>query len=230
MRLSVLLACIVPAALAPVAAADIVLSDTEFATANWGVESVNIGGGGTTTVSQVLNTGNPGALRRVDMTPGPATGDAIYTLHRYGTTMATRYDPTTQGAIQSLDFSIDFREAPAADASTEQKVFFGAKQGTIVFAGPGIQEFLNSSFLPVSFSGLTASDFSAVGASGSFDLSAAGAPIRFGFITYVANSTGAFASRSDYDNFSVTIHQAPAPSSMLIAGLAGTLALRRRRK
>lgn len=224
-----LLALIGIAALTPIAAADIIFSDTEFPTTGWGVESVLIGGGGAPIVSQVLAGGNPGAFRRVDMTPGPTTGDAIYTLHRYGVTTATRYDPATLGAILSLDFYIDFRDVIAAGAATDQKVFFAAKQGVVVFAGPGIQQSQSANFSPLSASNLTSADFAAVGGPGTLDLSAAGAPIRFGFITYVVNTTGAFSSRSEYDNFYVTIHQAPAPGSLALTVLACVLGARRRR-
>jgi len=230
MRPSLVLTSLAVAALTPVATADILFSDTEFPTAGWGVESVLIGGGGSATNSQVLSGGNPGAFRRVDMTPGPTVGDAIYTLHRYGVTTATRYDPSTQGAILSLDFSIDVRDVVAAGAATNQKVFFGAKQGTVVFAGPGVQQSQTAHFVPLSFTNITAASFTAVGTTGSIDLSAAGAPIRFGFITYVANTSGSFLGRSEYDNFSVTIHQAPAPGSLALAGVAGVLVSRRRRR
>lgn len=230
MRPSLVLTSLAVAALTPVATADILFSDTEFPTAGWGVESVLIGGGGSVTNSQVLSGGNPGAFRRVDMTPGPTVGDAIYTLHRYGVTTATRYDPATQGAILTLDFHIDFRNVPPSSPFNDQTVFFGAKQGTAVFRGPGFRPDPSPAFASLSFSDMTAGDFISVGSSATFDLSATGAPIRFGFITYVVNTTGPNPSRSEYDNFSVTIHQAPAPGSLALAGLAGLVVSRRRRR
>src|ERR1043165_6897288 len=204
------------AALAQSASADIVFSDTEFATGNWGTDLVNIGGAGSMVASQVSG-GNPGFCRRVDQTPGPNSGDAIYALHRFGTTMATRYDPATQGAIVSLSFLIDYVEEVGAGATTHQILYVAAKQGQTVFIGPGIDTHgALVNFQTLTANALTATNFTAVGGSGTLDLSSAGQPIRFGFATAVTNSTGAFPSRCEYDNWSVHIVQAPAPGAAVV--------------
>lgn len=227
MRIQTCLGLACAAALASTAAADVVFSDTEFQTTNWGIDQ--LGDIGSMTASQVTG-GNPGFCRRIDQTPAALAGSSFYVMHRYGTTMATRYDPVTQGAIASLSFTIDYREAPAAAGNTQQTVFVAAKQGQVVFIGPGINTHgAVGNFQTYSISNLTGASFSAVGTTGSLNLSSTGEPIRFGFATAVTNTSGVWPARVEYDNWSVHIVQVPAPGTAALLGACGLVSFRRRR-
>jgi hypothetical protein len=79
---------------------------------------------------------------------------------------------------------------------------------------------------------LTAADFTAVSGSGSINFSAAGAPIRFGFITSNSNGSGggSYFNEVAYDNFNVRIVQVPAPCWTGIACSAMMTAASRKRR
>ena len=229
-------ACAVAAAcVSGAAAADVVFSDTEFATAGaqgWAVESVLTGGASSVTVSQASN-GNPGLARRVEQTVAASSGSSITTLHRYGTTAATIYTPSTQGAIASLNFTIDHRSGfGATPAVARQFVHVAFKQGTVLYIGPGIDTGGGAlGFSTFSLSNLTAADFAAVGGAGSPNFSASGGNIRFGFITRSTYDPQLFAtSRVDYDNWSVRVVQVPSPAGGALAMMGLIAAGRKRRR
>lgn len=216
------------------AAADVVFSDTEFATSGaqgWAVESVLTGGTSSVTATQVSN-GNPGLARQVTQTIAASTGTSITTLHRFGTTTATIYTPSTQGGIGSLSFNIDHRSAFGATGNVAHQIVHVAfKQGTVVYMGPGVDTGGGAfGFTAFSLSNLTAADFTAVGGAGTPDFSAGGASIRFGFITKTTYDPQLLtSSRTDYDNWSVRIVQVPSPAGGMLA-VFGLIASGRRQR
>jgi hypothetical protein len=206
----------------------ITYSDGTFTPSNWGFETV---GSGVSTPAQIAAGGNPGSYRQIDHTVNQNTG-WYYSFSRYGTTNATRYEPAVQGAIASLDFSIDARVV-STQGGQLPGLALGAKQGTLVFMQSSFFNVGNPAWGGYGVSGLTAASFTCINGAGSLDLSAGGAPIRFGFVVLNASfSPITTGSVSEYDNFSVTAHAVPAPSALGVAagvGLAGA-GLRRRRR
>lgn len=220
------------AALVSAAGADVVFSDTEFANSNWALETVFTGPTGNTgsaTAAQSAATGNPGNARRVTLTTGGSFGDTVSAFSRYGTTQATRFDPTTQGAINAVSWTIDARFVTGTFAGAGQGLVLGLKQGTVIYGADYHVTGSSGSWATSSATGMTAASFSRLdGLTGTPDFSAAGLPIRFGFIASNSNGGGQYSTTVDYDNFSVTVTQVPAPGAALILGIAGA-ALRRRR-
>lgn len=214
-----------------VAQADVIYSDGTFTPSNWGLETFTANGaGGSVTTAQLASGGNPGQARSVTNTTGTGPGQTIYGLHRFGTTNSTRYEPITQGAIASVDFSIDFAFLSGIGGQGHG-LALGAKQGAVVFAAAATVTGSSTAWNTYSITGLTAADFTAVSGSGSINFSDAGAPIRFGFITSNSNGSGgtSYFNEIAYDNFFVRVVQVPAPSTMAFS-LGSILCLARRKR
>ncbi len=217
---------------ASVAIASVTYTDGTFTNSNWGFETFVAGsGGGSGSATQSAATGNPGSARRVTLTTGPQVGDGIYALSRFGTTVATRYEPATQGAITSLDFSIDARFVTGTFTGAGQAVYLGAKQGTTIFGvymgvtgSTGLWTTLaTTNFSPALFVHLS-------GPVTTFDTTASGAPIRFGFINANGNGGSPYTTTVDYDNFNLVVNNVPSPGILAGASVAGIMSVRRRRR
>jgi hypothetical protein len=214
-------------ALPAIAHADVTLSDGVFANSTWAFELI---GSGTSTVGQVLAGGNPGEFRRVDQTVVAGSG-VYYGFSRYGTSTATRYDAVTQGAVISLDFSIQarFTGGPMGAPVNNTRLAMGVRQGTLTFVQSTFFSLTNPNWIMYSASGLTPADFFCANGSGTLNFSAVGGPMRFGFVTIDESTGGPAGSITDYDNFSTIVHNVPAPGAAALFGLGMLLAARRRR-
>ncbi len=213
-----------------IARADVTLQDGTFTNSNWVLEVVQIGSQTGIATAGQSPTGNPGTARNVSHTLGNLPGDQITTLSRYGTTQATRYDPVTQGAIASVDWTIDARFVGGSTAGGGQAIMLGLKQGVIIYYADYDLTGFSGAWNTFSATGLTSTSFSRIdGAAGTPDFSSSGAPIRFGFITSNGTSFGTYSTSVDYDNFSVNIVQVPASGAIALAGVGLLGAARRRR-
>lgn len=218
-------------AMVSIAQADVVYSDGTFTPSNWGLETFTANGaGGSVTTAQLASGGNPGQARSVTNTTGTGPDQTIFGLHRYGTTNATRYEPVNQGAIASVDFSIDFAFRSGVGGQGHG-LALGAKQGTVIYAAAATVTGSSTGWNTYSVTGLTATDFTAVFGSGSINFSVGGAPIRFGFITSNSNGSGgtSYFNEIAYDNFLVRINQVPAPTWTGLTLMAATGLARRKR-
>ena len=210
---------------AGLAHADVTYTDGTFAPSSWGFEIV---GGGSSTPSQVASGGNPGSYRQINQSV-PANTGWFYGFSRYGTNTATRYDPVSQGAITSVDFSIDARTISTVGGQVPG-LAMGIKQGSLVYVQTAFANVGNSSWGFFGSFGLTPADFTCVNGSGTVDFSATGGPLRFGFVTINASfSAQPTGSVSEYDNYNVVVHNVPAPGALMLAGV-GLLAASRRRR
>jgi len=222
-----MLTTVAAALVTSVACADVTYSDGTFQNSTWGFETVTLGGAtSTANAAQSSGTGNPGFSRRVNHTT--QVGETIYALHRFGVNTATRYEPALQGAILTLDWSIDARWASGSFGGDGQAIMLGAKQGmTIFFADYDITGFTGA-WVTNTAVGLTAASFLPLTGSGSINFSAGGAPIRFGYIT--GNSTTGFVYNNtvDYDNFNLVVRSVPGVG--VLPALAGGLLFARRRR
>jgi len=225
----------------PASASSVVLSDGEFAAADWTTAVVSFGDGGTPTVDQVLTGGNPGSFRRIDLAiraaPSPTTFSALWLFNIYD---AAGYDPATQGAILSIDYGEDSiylggqndLGVPLGTSNGAHAVSIALVQNGILYTSTAY--LANSeSWTSRAFTGLGAGDFfRADGAAGSPDFSSTGAPMQLGFLDRVSGSVGGigFDTATGIDNWSVTIHSVPEPSTAILLGLslAGLFTLSRR--
>ena len=93
---------------APAAAQCHVFADSTFDDTDWDVTMyLLVHNGGTGFASQQTSGGNPGNYRRVThLVNGAAPGQQsqMYEFHRR---IGSTYDPQIEGAIQSIDFTVD---------------------------------------------------------------------------------------------------------------------------
>lgn len=229
--------CIAPAAFiglatvfaAQSANADVIFSDDTFANSSWAIENVLQGVGASATAAQ-SSGGNPGTARRVTLATGSAFGDSTSSFQRFGTSTATRYEPATQGAIVSIDWSIEARFVTGSFFGAGQGIAFALKQGTVIYFADYTTTGSSGAWIENSASGLTAANFSRLdGATGTPDFSTAGAPIRFGFLASNSNGGGAFTTTVDYDNWFVRVVVPSPTTGAAFAGFAVASLVRRRR-
>jgi len=213
---------------AGVANATVLFSDSQFETTTWVTETIS--NNGTFAVSQSIGTGNGGPARAIDITTGANLGDTVAIFSRYGNTTATRYEPIVSGAITSVDLQMDVKLFATSLAGEGPEIYLGLKQGNIIYRASTGFDVTPSVWTEILHFGYTASDFvRADGAAGTPDFSGSAAPVRFGFVSIQRNDGTAFTTSSQYDNFCVYVQNVPAPGAAALAGLAGLVALRRRR-
>ena len=214
--------------IASIASADVTYSDGTFQNSNWGFETVTIGGVTSFgSASQSAATGNPGSARRVNHST--AVGESFFTFNRFGTTVATRYEPGVQGAILSLDWSIDARWVSGSFGGQGQAIMLGAKQGQTVFYADYDITGSNGAWVTNNATGLTGASFLPLTGVGTLNFSAGGAPIRFGFITGNGATGTSYTNVADYDNFNLVVRTVPSVGVLPVMAAAGLMAGRRRR-
>lgn len=208
------------------AQADITFSDSVFNNADWSVNTVGLVTGGTSTGTQTAG-GNPGLGREVTNTLNLL--GTIYALHAYGATPATTYQPTISGAVGSVDFTIDARWLSGIGGQGHG-IALGAMQGSNLYHA--VYDITGSTGLWGTFAtfGMTAADFTELSGGPPIDLSAGGAPIRFGFVVGNYAPDQAYTNVVIYDNWSVTVHTVPAPGAAALLGLGGMMVARGRRR
>jgi|SRR5271157_497938 len=232
--LAVLLAIISVAS--PVYGGSIVVSDGTFNNSDW-TQTATVDSGGpsyTATATQNPMGGNPGAFR--DMTfswggPGEATHVTVDNMYNLYT-----YDPKTQGAIGSINYSEDGIIISSTFSPPGVGRGMDIFQDGVVYRtfqpGDGFYGLTNTTWTTFTLLNLTAANFgSATGTHPNF--SATGDPMQFGYL----RSNGFFgAVQTDehgIDNWTVTISPVPEPSSLwlaMIGGLGLIAAWRRTRK
>jgi hypothetical protein len=207
------------------ARADVTFSDTEFPNSGWGLDVFTVGAGGTSSGIQVSGA-NPGFGRQV--TNSITIGGEVYGLHRYGTSLATRYEPSVTGAITSVDFSIDSRFISGL-GGLGHGISLGAKQGSVLYRAGFDTTGSTGLWETHSSTGNTAASFTPLGGGPAIDFSSTAAPIRFGFVVSNGAVNETYSNVVLYDNFQVVIHNVPAPAGAAVLGLGGLMACRRRR-
>lgn len=212
---------------AAAAHANVILQDGTFANTNW--SAIENFGQGSATSAQLASGGNPGTARRITNTVNNASPITMTAFHAYGNTTATRYAPQTQGAITSLNVSIDARYV--SGPSDGQGFAFAFKQGQVIYTSAPIFITSTTAWQHIALT-LNAASFTRIdGLAGGPDFSASAAPIRFGIATSNSLDFGVtgFSSVADYDNFFVEVVNVPAPSTALVLCGAAVFVGRRRR-
>jgi YVTN family beta-propeller protein len=174
----------------PGSADDVTILDTEFAVADWRIHGPL---GEQSTVQDPIG-GNPGAWRRtVHYEPASA-------CHEYA---AAPYDPSLQGAVESLDFAWDRQLYQSSEPALENAAVF---QGGAVYQEQGVHEVNDNAWERTSMPLLGAGNF--VGPGGHPDFNATGQPLTFGYCRETAFGT----TTHGIDNFQVTVHSASTTS------------------
>ena len=97
--------------------------DGTFNDADWQVVDHQVGFGGTSSAIQRASGGNPDEFREVTTTLNPASGERR--VFSFNFRSGAVYDPQSQGAIQSIDYSED---AIILNAPEAQSVGLGLRQ------------------------------------------------------------------------------------------------------
>jgi len=203
-------------------AATTTFSDGTFNSADWlSPPLVFTTPGGGAAATQVGSGGDPGQFQRIAQTVGPV-GEILSVHLKVG----AMYDPSTQGAITSIDYT-----ESARTWSTEFNTYGGSsgpalrQNGKIYITGwtPTRDDYWNPAPSPwrtIDISGRGESQYYRIAAGSPLtpdysdhpDFSASGGPIEFGFIRVNSHTGGSSVVRTtDIDNWSLTLNTLPPP-------------------
>ena len=208
-----------------------IVADTEFNDTDWSSTKVidtTAGSSATSTNTQQLSGGNPGAYRQT-IHDWAVTVDGVNIEFAHLFT-PTSYNLGSLGAINALVFDMDAKVdlAPQVNAIgfrflVEQDGTFYASDSTAILVGTGWNDISAT---------LSEPDFVVLGGVGNPDFSTAGSPIRFGYVTRNGGSnTGrTLQSIGGVDNWSVTVVPIPAAVWLFGSGLIGLIGIARRKK
>lgn len=182
------------------------ITDEHFFPSDWEFVSDDIGPGGTSVVTRETTGGNPGGYRRVEIDLPSASGESRhFGFHKR---LGFSWSPDTQGAITSIQYSVDVRQF-----SGQQTVGLVIFQGGDIFI-EGHPSGVGSAWETDTMS-LVEENFSLyVGAPGEIsdpsvhpDFSRTGAPLEFGFLAANGNPTGSgsLMTALGFDNWSVSL-------------------------
>lgn len=205
--------------------ANVVYNDGTFDNANWSIDHVYSGGvAGTPSGTHMLTGGNPGDFRQVGQ--NSFTRELVTWHMRSG----AAYTPAIDGALDSIDFSIDLRAIQNL-AGTNVGVSLGIEQGGIYYYQPLTYFISNSIGNWVSRSGtFHAADFGQYPLIASHpDFSSSGAAMRLGIAFSNDNASNLATRVVDVDNWSVTLRPVPSPGFTALIALGGLVTTRRRR-
>jgi hypothetical protein len=178
--------------------------DDTFNDSDWTLSSELQSGPNTFTVTpqQLSIGGDPDAYRQLSFTWGNGTGVFVYNLSNFV------YDPSTQGAIESIGFSYSVMGSSPASGGVfgdgllleqDGSFFVGSFTGVSYNIGWQTKSVPNVPGFP-SFDGSI------------LDLSESGSPIRFGYLRTSTQSGGFFTTTNGIDNYSVTVNIQETPN------------------
>ncbi|MBN1845775.1 MAG: PEP-CTERM sorting domain-containing protein [Sedimentisphaerales bacterium] len=218
-------------------AAEVVFYDGDFHLSTWQTSKQFWGNGGTIETIHAMGGGNPNAYLYVEHFLQPA---GAYDSMVYGTHINTQavYDPSTQGAITLVDFTIDYMNI----YTTAGGMAFGLalKQDGTVYNAYRFLSWTDLGWRTKKDLAITESDFGllvfqdhtfSIDNSQNPDFSASGSLIEFGLFTcnsHTGDDSPAFRYVG-FDNWKVTVYPVPEPVTFALLALGG-LALRSRRK
>ncbi len=187
----------------------LVWADGEFLAQDWSVAAVEPAAPAPPPAVQVERIdagGNPGAWRRVSMTPGSSSGTAV----AFFFSNASVYDPAASGAVKVIDHAQDCGLLPPADLRSTEMSLAIEQSGRRYVANTTSQCNVEPWTGRAGRASLSASDFRlfdgpACGSGEACpDFSTGGAPMRFGYFDIVFSSPGE-AVVHGVDNWRVTV-------------------------
>ncbi len=205
----------------PVFGNAIAFYDGSFNAGDWDVLELNTwGAGGSFVTSQEITGGNPSKFMKIGIRLDGA-GQVSKFCRRIGAV----YDPGSQGAIASIDYSEDDIMLPNKAATGP-----AIRQDGVIYRTNAVIPQENE-WTTYAWVGLTEVDFREPADTASHpDFSPSGLPIELGF--FHANSNPGGSSPwlySGIDNWSFTVHPVPEPATMSLLSLGGLAMLRRRK-
>lgn len=227
------------AGVVPAAAAPIVFSDGTFNLADYS-QVLFQSGPATITPSQIAAGGNPGfALQILYDVPNSSIVpfNSISGFRRPSFT----YDPLTQGALASIDASVDkyfdIPDAVAVGVNTFRPLIF--QGGNYYLAAVSVLPFVEGVYVSAGATGLVASDFNLFAfPTGPFNPALhpdfSGGPMEFGFASGLTFNVQTGANRTAdfrHDNLRLQLNAVPEPASALLvlSGLGAWAVARRGR-
>ena len=218
-----------------VASADVTFSDGTFNPGDWPT-IVSFGGtGGTSGAGQHTSGGNPGQFYQVTLTTNPTTATTGAGVASFFNNSAFNYNPSLQGAINSVSFSLDLISLGGNGGAAFANL--ALEQNGHIYAGPEY-DVSSTAWQHVGSMSLAATDFGLVtlGSDGQFSLnlasnpnfSATGPSILFGFTNIgnaLTNTPVTGTEIMGVDNYNLTLHTIapvpePAVSGLLLSGIA----------
>jgi len=199
-------------------------SDDVFNTGDWTQALEQQGTGGSATAMQVLTGGNTEEYWRVDLTLNAGSG-LIGAFYIRSTAL---YDPSSSGAIDSIDYSEDGIHLgsegalpglgqAASPALLQDGIFY-----RLTPSSPGYFSNPPTGWMSHGVSGLVAADFISVGGGLSPDFSVNGSPISFGFWRGISHPAGnpVQSQFGGIDNWNLTINLVPEPTTLGLLGMS----------
>jgi len=210
------------------AGATIVIFDGAFVPASYsGATASFITGAPPTAASTTLPSGGqPAAFRNTLVTFGGGPFSLAQAVGEFN--VLNVYSPSVQGAINTVEYSLDAR-VPNLAGNQNFQLFFGLRQNGVAYYNP-INTPLGSGWLTAYIAGLTQANFgnSPMPGSPPPDFSATGAPIEFGYFASVFSLPGGTSANLNVDNFCVAVNEGgacgppgvttPEPSSIALLG------------
>jgi len=181
----------------------IVVSDDTFDDSDWSLTTISDTNPGATTVTagQSLTGGNPGAYRDGQHDWGPGAILVANLKENFA------HDPSTQGAIDSIDCSLDFNVFNVSLADGRVRIFVTLFQdGTYYVSDTTFAMLEFSGWVPLTFNDISFTKVVGPGPS-TPDLSSTGGTIKLGYVT--SNTTGSHrVSDFGVDNFQCALNLA----------------------
>ena len=207
------------------------IADTTFNNADWSSFSVIPAPGEAPAIinfNQVASGGSSGSYMQLNVSQTSTDIGGGSDIFGGIQSAVLTWNPSTQGAITSLDISVDWKGL-SIDGSSYLNLFF--IQNGLVFVDPNNFTFVGGETEWTSYSGSAiypGAVYRGYHADGTYetsslDLSATGGLISFGFGSCEASS-GVITNSIGIDNFSVSVTTVPEPSTYALFGL-GALAL-----
>lgn len=212
--------------------AAVVFSDQIFLDSNWTTQVIPRGPDGTSSGSamQVLAGGNLGPFRQTTSERDPDTAGLDNSVGVWSF-FNTSYDPSTLGAITSIDTTIDYKQFNLGSLGS---INAAVMQGGTVYLS--FERFITPVSDWTSIDTLTDGDWTGLVQNSFFDpdnissrpdFSSSGAPISFGWVYIISTPSENPVSRTTgFDNWSVTINQVapipiPAAAWLFASGIIG---------
>ncbi len=220
---------------APAVAGDATFTDGAFFSGNWTNSEIDVGNGGSDTITSPFSGGTPGQWRQIATTvansPGVGRRSIIFSINMRNDAL---YEPTLEGAI----FELEYTEDSLAVSGVGQATGLALYQSGVYYIAPGLVTGPLTSWVSmmktIHLADLVAIDPADLtdGLNQSLhpDLSDTAPVIQFGFYRSIQTAVGGtgFSVTAGIDNWRVYVM--PAPGAMALLALPGLLALPARRR